>query len=86
MKFLQLQALVQQQRRGVRKCYIAQKTRLGLYFHAHFESRPYNKSKHLGTSFAKTNLQKWIPEDGNRFFFFITLKNSKNPKFLKYNC
>ena len=63
MKFLQFQAIVQQQRRAVRKCYIAQKTHLS--FHAHFDSSPQDKSKYFETSFTK-KLTKTTPEAGNR--------------------
>ena len=44
LKFSQLQALVQQKRKKIRTCYMAQKKLLGLYFHTHFDSSPYDKN------------------------------------------
>ena len=54
LKFFQLQALVQKQRKIIRTCYIAQKKRPGLCFHAHFNSgQKKNKIEPYGNLFMK---------------------------------
>ena len=53
MKFFQLQALVQQKWKKMRICYMAQKTRLSLYFHLHFDSIQKNKNWRVWTLFYK---------------------------------
>jgi hypothetical protein len=46
------QALVQNQQKGVKMSYMAQKKRLGLYFHAHFDSNSYDNFKYSSTRFC----------------------------------
>ena len=42
MKIFQLQARVQQKRNKIIICFMAQKSRLGLYFNVYFDLSPYD--------------------------------------------